>query len=178
MTWKLWQDLMGLNVASSTVVKPLDWRLALRTAGLDAFHILALNRGRELARRYRIRGLNRTIRLSQIALFGVEIGNEVTLGEGVYFVHSLGIIIGGDAIIGDRVKFMGNNTVGTAKDNGYPVIGNDVMVGAGARILGPVHIGDGAQIGANAVVLCDVPAGAVAIGVPARVVKPKTKGRK
>ena len=57
------------------------------------------------------------------------------------FVHTVGIVIGGTARVGSRVRFMGSNTVGTAKDNGYPVIEDDVEVGAGARILGPIRVG-------------------------------------
>ena len=146
---------------------------AMRTLLLDAAAILLSTRLREVARRYHLLGLNRVLRLAQMAVYGVEIGNEVTLGRGVYFVHSLGVVVGGEAMIGDRVRFMGNNTVGTASDNGYPVIENDVMLGCGARVLGPVRIGAGAQIGANSVVLTDIPAGAVAVGSPARVIKRK-----
>jgi serine O-acetyltransferase len=105
----------------------------------------------------------------QTALFGIEISKDVTLGQGVVFVHTVGIVIGGNARIGDRVVFLGSNTIGNNKNSGYPQIGNDVVIGAGARILGPVTIGDGASIAANAVVLCDVPAGAVAVGIPAVV---------
>jgi serine O-acetyltransferase len=65
---------------------------------------------------------------------------------------------------------MGSNTVGTARDNGHPVIEDDVLLGAGARVLGPVRVGRNAVIGANAVVLSDIPADSVAVGVPARVV--------
>lgn len=167
----LWSDMTALTVASGVDGEVFGVRSTVRTLVLDAFPILALTRVREIARRFHIVGMNRVLRLSQMALYGIEIGNQVVLGHGVYFVHSMGIIIGGDSRIGDRVRFMGNNTVGTAKDNGYPVIGNDVMIGAGARILGPVHIGDGAHIGANAVVLTDIPAGAVALGIPAHVVE-------
>jgi serine O-acetyltransferase len=135
----------------------------------DGYVVLVMSRIRELARRWHVPGLNRTLRLVQMTLYGIEIGKDVELGEGVIFVHTLGTVIGGDARIGDRVRIMGNVTIGTAKDNGYPHIGNDVDVGAGARILGPIQIGDGAVIGANAVVLTDVPAGALAIGVPATV---------
>lgn len=137
----------------------------------DGFAVLALTRVRELARRWHVPGINRLVRLAQTALYGIEIGKDVQLGEGVCFVHTLGTVIGGDARLGARVRLLGNVTIGTAKDNGYPVIGDDVTIGAGARILGPVTIGDGAMIGANAVVLIDVPAGARAVGVPA-VVRP------
>jgi serine O-acetyltransferase len=135
----------------------------------DGYAVLVMSRAREVARRWSIPGVNRALRLAQMALYGIEIGKDVVLGEGVVFVHTLGTVIGGDARIGDRVRIMGNVTIGTAKDNGYPRIGNDVDIGAGARILGPVHVGDGAVIGANAVVLTDVPPGALAVGVPATV---------
>jgi serine O-acetyltransferase len=164
----LWRDILELTRASDSVP---ELRSVLRTMLLDGFSILVLTRVREVARRFHIVGVNRILRLSQMALYGVEIGNEVELGHGVYFVHTLGTIIGGDSRIGDRVRFMGNNTVGTAKDNGYPVIENDVMIGCGARVLGPVHIGAGAHIGANAVVITDLPAGAVAVGIPARDIR-------
>lgn len=134
----------------------------------DAFHVLTMSRVRTAARRSGVIGVNRALRLAQTALYGIEIGKDVELGEGVYFVHTLGIILGGDAKIGNRVRFMGNNTVGTAKDNGYPTIEDDVIVGAGARILGPIRVGAGAIIGANAVVLSDVPPGATVVGIPAR----------
>ena len=104
-------------------------------------------------------------------MYSIEIGNQVELGEGVNFAHTLGIVIGGDAKIGARVKFFGNNTVGTAKDNGFPVIEDDVVIGAGARILGPSRGGRGALIGANAVVVNDVPAGAGVGGIPAVVLR-------
>lgn len=135
----------------------------------DGYAVLATTRVRELARRWHLPGVNRVLRLTQIALYGIEIGKDVRLGEGVVFIHTIGNVVGGDAEVGDRVKIMGNVTIGTAKDNGYPRIGNDVQIGAGARILGPVRIGDGAVIGANAVVLVDVPAGATAVGVPATI---------
>ena len=106
----------------------------------------------------------------QTVVFGIELGNEITLGRGVFFVHPIGIVVGGKARVGDRVRFMGSNTVGTAKDNGYPVVEDDVVLGAGARVLGPVRVGARAVIGANAVVLTDIPADAVAVGMPARVV--------
>ncbi|MBX7113925.1 MAG: serine acetyltransferase [Myxococcaceae bacterium] len=141
--------------------------------GTDSYRILALNRAREAARRFHVPLVNHALRVVQTAVLGIEIGKDVTIGKGVYFVHPLGVVIGGNARVGDRVRFYGNNTVGTAKDNGYPVIEDDVWVGAGARILGPIRIGARSRIGANAVVLTDVPADHVAVGIPAKVF-PKT----
>lgn len=135
----------------------------------DSYAITTIGRVRQAARRWRVPGVNHALRLVQTGFYGIELGNDVKLGHGVWFIHPLGIVIGGDATIGNRVRFFGNNTVGTAKENGYPIIEDDVWVGAGARILGPIRIGRGAKIGANAVVLTDVPAGAIAVGVPAKI---------
>lgn len=135
----------------------------------DGYRILAMNRVRELARRLRVPGVNTVLRSAQQAMAGIEIGKEVTLGEGVYFVHPVGVVIGGNSRIGNRVRFYGSNTIGTACDNGYPVIEDDVWIGAGARILGPIRIGARSRIGANAVVLKDVPPDSVAVGIPARL---------
>ncbi len=139
----------------------------------DAYRVLALQRLREAARGLGIPLGNHALRVAQTAVLGVEIGKDVELGNGVYFVHSLGTVVGGDAKVGNRVRFYGNNTVGTAKDDGYPVIEDDVWVGAGARILGPITIGARSRIGANAVVLKDVPPDSVAVGIPARIVPRK-----
>jgi len=104
----------------------------------------------------------------------VEISKDAHLGEGVNLLHTGGVIIGGDSRIGARTLLLGSITIGNLDNKGYPRIGEDVIVGAGARILGPVTIGRGAKIGANAVVVSDVPEGATAVGVPAVV---RTKRR-
>lgn len=139
----------------------------------DSFQLLTMTRVRERCRRYHVPAVNHLLRRVQTMVYGIELGNQVELGEGVYFVHPIGIVIGGDAKVGNRVRFMGNNTVGTAKENGYPVIEDDVTIGAGARILGPIRIGKGAVIGANAVVVRDVPAGAIVTGIPGVARMPK-----
>jgi serine O-acetyltransferase len=138
----------------------------------DSFAVMAINRAREAARRWHVPGVNRVLRLTQTIVYGIELGKDIELGHGVYLVHTLGTVIGGDSRVGERVRFMGNNTVGTAKDNGCPVIEDDVIVGCGARILGPVRVGARAQIGANAVVLSDIPPDSIAVGIPA-VARPR-----
>jgi serine O-acetyltransferase len=165
-----WHDALELSAAARGCASPAGARRMLRT---DAWLILLLFRVRQFCLRWHIPVVNRVLRLMQMMFAGVELGNDIRLGSGVYFIHSLGTVVGGDAQVGDRVRFMGNNTVGTARENGYPVIEADVEVGCGARILGPVRIGARSVIGANAVVLIDVPPDSVAVGVPARIVRRK-----
>ena len=146
-----------------------DGRGLMKTVvATDGFRLLAMSRMRQAARALHLPLVNGMLRSAQMALGGIEIGKDVTLGEGVYFVHPAGVVIGGDARIGDRVRFYGSNTIGTARDDGYPTIEDDVWIGAGARILGPVRVGARSEIGANAVVVDDVPPDSVAMGIPAR----------
>lgn len=169
------EDARELARAASVASGPQSTlRVALTQ---DSYWILVLWRLRCAARRFRIPLVNHLLRRVQSVVFGIELGNGITLGRGVYFVHPIGVVVGGSAEIGDRVRLMGGNTVGTAKDNGYPVIGDDVVLGAGARVLGPVHVGARTAIGANAVVLGDIPADSVAVGLPARVVPEPTRSR-
>jgi serine O-acetyltransferase len=169
MTWAFREDARNLATALEGFG---DTRGPLRAAlTQDSFVILALWRARCAARRWRLPGVNHLLRRVQTVVFGIELGNDITLGRGVFFVHPVGVVVGGRARVGDRVCFMGSNTVGTARDEGWPVIEDDVRLGAGARVLGAVRVGRGAVIGANAVALSDVPAGAVAVGIPARVVR-------
>jgi serine O-acetyltransferase len=177
---KLVGDAVELTRASKgqqgeSVEKPGAKEVLSVAASQDGYRVLFLNRVREAARG-RVPGVNHALRMVQTALFGIEIGKDVILGEGVNFTHTLGIVIGGDARIGNRVKFLGNNTVGTAKDNGYPIIEDDVIVGCGARILGPVRVGARAVIGANAVVLSDVEPDTVVSGIPAKPHKKRPSG--
>jgi serine O-acetyltransferase len=107
---------------------------------------------------------------------GIELPCETEVGRGLVIDHFGGIIVSGHARIGDRCRIrqgvsIGLRHVGDAK---APVIGNDVDIGAGAKLMGPITIGDGVLIGANAVVIGDVPAHSIAIGVPA-VVQPRRR---
>jgi serine O-acetyltransferase len=162
------EDARHLAIAAGA---PAGARHVVSTAlTQDSYLILVLWRLRCGARRWRLPGVNHLLRRLQTVIFGIELGNDITLGRGVFFVHPIGIVVGGQARVGDRVRFMGSNTVGTAKDNGCPVVEDDAVLGAGARVLGPVRVGARAVIGANAVVLTDIPADAVAVGMPARVI--------
>jgi serine O-acetyltransferase len=120
-------------------------------------------------------GLPATARwLSQLARFltGIEIHPTALIGERLFIDHGMGVVIGSTAVVGDDVTLYHGVTLGgTSLERNvkrHPTLGNNVIVGAGAHILGPVTVQDGAHIGANAVVLHDVPAGATMVGVPAK----------
>lgn len=106
-------------------------------------------------------------------VYGIELPYTVTLGRRVVIEHQSGIVIHGNTVIGDECIIRQNVTMGIRSMDALdtaPVLGSRVSVGAGAAILGRVVIGDGACIGANAVVIADVPSGTTAVGIPARIV--------
>ncbi|HAT4103530.1 TPA: serine O-acetyltransferase [Clostridium perfringens] len=110
--------------------------------------------------------------VSQLGRFftGIEIHPGAKIGKGLFIDHGMGVVIGETAEIGDNVTIYHGVTLGgTGKDKGkrHPTIGNNVIIGCGAKILGPISIGDGAKIGANSVVLKNVPKGKTAVGIPA-----------
>ncbi|WP_304518346.1 serine O-acetyltransferase EpsC [Cohnella sp. REN36] len=116
-------------------------------------------------------------------LTGAEFGIGVQIGAGLIIRHPNGIVVGHGAVIGDNCTLLHQVTLGekygdqqpsTGKTK-YPIVGNHVTIGAGAKILGAVHIGDYAKIGANAVVIQDVNSHSVAVGVPAKVIPNKKK---
>jgi serine O-acetyltransferase len=112
--------------------------------------------------------------LSQVARFltGIEIHPGATVGPGLFIDHGMGTVIGETAIVGSDVLLYHGVTLGGVDGRPgrrHPLLGDRVVVGAGAKILGALVIGDDARIGAQAVVLVDVPAGATAVGVPARI---------
>ena len=105
---------------------------------------------------------------------GIEIHPGATIGKCLFIDHGMGIVFGETTVIGDNCTIYHGVTLGgTGKDTGkrHPTLGNNVLVGAGARVLGPMKIGDNSKIAANAVVLEEVPPNCTAVGVPARVVK-------
>ncbi len=118
--------------------------------------------------------------VSQLTRFftGIEIHPGAKIGKGLFIDHGMGIVIGETAEIGDNCTLYQNVTLGgTGKDKGkrHPTIGNNVLIGTGAKVLGPFTVGDNSKIAANAVVLTEVPENSTAVGVPARVVKVNNK---
>lgn len=113
--------------------------------------------------------------ISQFArlITGIEIHPGALIGESFFIDHGMGVVIGETTEIGDNVTiYQGVTLGGTGKEKGkrHPTIGHNVVVGTGAKVLGPIHIGDGARIGAGSVVLRSVPPGATVVGIPGRVV--------
>ena len=114
--------------------------------------------------------------VSQLAKFftGIEIHPGATIGKGLFIDHGTGVVIGETAEIGDNCTlYQGVTLGGTGKDVGkrHPTLGSGVMVGSGAKVLGPFKIGDNSKIASNAVVLDEIPPDSTAVGIPARVVK-------
>lgn len=107
---------------------------------------------------------------------GAEVGPGCDIGGGLMLPHPNGVVIHPDVVIGPNCMIFQQVTLGTNRyTSGVPTLGGHVDIGPGARVLGPVNVGDHAVIGANAVVLKDVPAGAVAVGVPARILLRKDR---
>jgi serine O-acetyltransferase len=100
-----------------------------------------------------------------------DVDLQATLGKGLMLPHPNGVVIHGEARIGDDCMIMQQVTVGMIDEGEVPVIGNRVYIGAGAKIIGKLTVGDGARIGANAVVVNDVPSNATAVGIPARIIR-------
>lgn len=142
------------------------------------FHILVFHRLAHFLYRYKLYFLARLI--SQIGRFftGIEIHPGAIIGKRLFIDHGMGIVIGETTTIGNDCTIYHNATLGgTGKDKykRHPDLGNNVMVGCGAKILGPIKIGSNVKIGANAVVLKDVEENSTIVGIPARRVIKKSK---
>lgn len=114
--------------------------------------------------------------ISQVGKFltGIEIHPGAKIGKGLFIDHGLGVVIGETSILGDSITlYQGVTLGGTGKEKGkrHPTIGNNVVVGAGAKILGNIEIGDNSYVGANAVVIKNVPPNSTVVGVPGRITK-------
>lgn len=138
------------------------------------FHALCFHRVAHQLYRAQIPLIPRLISQLSRWLTGVEIHPGATIGKGMVIDHGMGIVIGETAIIGDYgLLYQGVTLGGTGKDKGkrHPTLGNHVIVGAGAKVLGNIDIGDHARVGAGSVVLRDVPGYSTVVGVPGRIVR-------
>ncbi len=114
-------------------------------------------------------------------LTGIEIHPGALIGKRVFIDHGMGVVIGETAEVGDDTTLYHGVTLGGTswnKGKRHPTLGKGVVVGAGAKILGPITVGDGARVGSNAVVVRDVPAGATVVGVPGRIVEEVTSEKR
>jgi serine O-acetyltransferase len=137
-------------------------------------HALLWHRAANFLYRHKLKFLARWI--SQTARFctGIEIHPAAKIGRGLFIDHGMGVVIGETTVIGDNCTlYQGVTLGGTGKDTGkrHPTLGNNVMVGSGAKVLGPFKVGDNSKIAAGAVVLCEVPPNSTCVGVPAHVVR-------
>lgn len=164
-----WRDVRAIQERDPAASNPVE--VLLLYSGLHAivFHRLA-----HFLLKMHIPVLPRL--LSQIVRFftGIEIHPGAVLGTGILIDHGMGVVIGETAVIGDNVTlYQGVTLGGTGKETGkrHPTLGSNIVVGAGAKILGNITIGDNSYIGANAVVLASVPPNATVVGVPGHVTK-------
>jgi serine O-acetyltransferase len=138
------------------------------------FHALLIHRVAHLLWRAGLRWLARLVSHFSRWITGIEIHPGATIGRRVFIDHGMGVVIGETAEIGDDTTLYHGVTLGGTswnKGKRHPTLGRSVVVGAGAKLLGPIVVGDGAKVGSNAVVVKDVPPGATAVGIPAKIIE-------
>lgn len=139
------------------------------------FHALTLHRLSHGLWGMRMRWLARALSHLTRMLTGIEIHPGATIGRRVFIDHGMGVVIGETAVIGDECTLYHGVTLGGTswnKGKRHPTLQRGVVIGAGAKVLGPITVAEGAKIGSNAVVVRDVPPGATAVGIPARIIEP------
>lgn len=164
--WLTWADFAAIFERDPAATNWLEVLLCY-----PGFHAIALHRLAHWLHQRRVPFWPRFIAHGSRFLTGVEIHPAAQLGQGVVIDHGMGVVIGETAIVGDySLIYQGATLGGTGKETGkrHPTVGHRVVIGAGAKVLGNIHIGDGARIGAGSVVLTDVPSHCTAVGIPNR----------
>lgn len=144
-------------------------RSLIKVLFTDGTAAMILYRLMQWSRRFRLVPLEMVFNKLNAVFCNCIIGRGAEFGEGLVLIHSTGVVINGQVRAGSRIYIEHQVTIG-AERRTTPMLGNDLFIGAGAKIVGAVQIGDGARIGANAVVVDDVPAYSTVVGIPARVV--------
>ncbi len=147
-----------------------SWRSKLKTLASDGTTAMILYRAMQWARAWRLAPVEMLFNKLNAVCCQCIIGRGAEFGAGFVLIHSQGVVINGQVRGGERIFIEHQVTIG-AERRCAPRLGNDIFIGAGAKIVGAVTIGDGARIGANAVVVHDVPAHSTVVGIPARVVR-------
>ena len=140
----------------------------------SGLHVLIVHRAAHALDRLGLPVLPRLLMTAARWLTGVEIHPSAVIGRGLFIDHGMGVVIGETAVIGDNVTiFQGVTLGGTGKERGkrHPTIGNHVVIGTGAKVLGNITVGSHSMIGANAVVVRDVPEHSTVVGVPGRIAR-------
>jgi serine O-acetyltransferase len=147
-----------------------DWKAIVKVVLADGTAAMLYYRLMQWSRKYKLLPLEMLFNKLNGVCCSCIIGRGADFGPGFVLLHSQGVVINGQARGGSNIFLEHQVTIG-AERNQNPVLGNDVYIGCGAKILGAVTVGDGARVGANAVVVRDVPAGATVVGIPAQVVR-------
>lgn len=146
------------------------WKAVIKVLLTDGTPAMIWYRLMQGARRWRLVPLEMLFNRMNTICCGCIIGRGADFGPGLVLVHSIGVVINGNVRGGAGVKIEHQVTIGAEKRQS-PEIGDNVFIGAGAKIIGPVVIGEGAKVGANAVVVANVPSFSTVVGIPARVVR-------
>ncbi len=165
----------GLREDIGTIFKrdPAARNVAEIFFSYPGFHAVLIHRFAHKLWRTRMFFLGRLFSHIGRFLTGIEIHPGAEIGRAFFIDHGMGVVIGETAQVGDNVTLYHGVTLGGTswkKGKRHPTIGNNVVIGAGAKVLGPVHIGDNTRIGANSVVVNDIPPNSVVVGIPGKIV--------
>lgn len=149
------------------------WTAILKTLLTDGTMAMIYYRLMQWSRRNRLVPLEMIFNKLNVFFCNCIIGRGAEFGPGFVLIHATGVVINGMVRGGSNLYLYHQVTLGADRD-GAPVIGDDVFIGAGAKIVGPITVGDGVRIGANAVVIDDLPSHVTAVGIPAKIVRSRS----